>query len=1367
MAMREGSPRSKRAIRVDLADFAWDPFALATLRHPSLPWYDQFATAVDVTAIPLSEVDRAAERSLLSLVGQFAAHQALLRFAALEDGGFSADEWAVIVRRGVDCRLVRLRAEPGPRGQEPPPAVALIEAFAQAIDAPRQPILQRSWARPESVYVDIDRRLRSDSAADLRWFRCAAWGSVASPGPAMLRSIFTERSGRLIYCDPMTIESLHRASLLHPHRPVLQLGGPETSPLRRHSALSDLEISFPGIMSLGESEVVEHIAQSLEKGPLTVIVRDFRSFDPSSRRVLHMLGSFDRIVWVVPEEMPAVPAQSESITLPATSYFVVAPTTTAMRRFEQEILESLPLGSRASFLQDLVVGAGYASFLHHGALPAIDEPLPSSALIEPRRSYLAALAVLGGRVPVDLARDILARINADLSVEELCEPGIGGVEHGEMVLSPSIRRLLATAIPPEVRKEFALSAAERAAADGKWLTAASLLVEAQEPQLALLELERSSEWSAAEAAEVVALVNQLDEASLAASPKATFRVAQALIEAGRYDDAVRMSHVLKPEASSLVQALANRRTGDYASATKQLQELEAAARSFAAELLLAELQRLQQIDAEAALARAARLAEAAEQKVRLGYERAVQAIEASRPADEEWLSVVSSATPYLASRYQTYQAVEADEPDQACLHAAESVRLARTVVQQIDARLDHLFALFLRGRWQETRREALETLAVVEETQGDRAAGGILFTLAYLAADEGQWAGASQRIERLRTFYRATRDAKRLHEIALLEAHLALGRAEFAAARSLANSLLLESGISLQLREAAHLILDEIDWIEGTLTDVRTSGRSRCRELADRHWVNVSRRGGDCSSIEGQFSRSLAAWEHSTLEGALSDPPQPGSGSERLRLVRSLHALARRLSEPRLQSMALELCRELDISLPPIADPRAESYSSVEARIIRIAATREFPFQRDDFDGLLWRFATRNRLGQWTEIGSLAPLDGDELDGILAAPMARDWMECGERELLYIQDSARWAADSRDAVRQLFRTRSEHYRLKRAAEQDQIVRQVDPAAIAGMIGDSPQMKEVFALVARVARREVPVCVFGESGTGKELVASALHRSSSRRSKPFVAINCAALPENLIESELFGHARGAFTGADRERAGLIETSDGGTLFLDEIGEMPLTAQAKLLRFLQEGEFRRVGETAMRTADVRVVAATNRSLEQFVDAGCFRQDLYYRIRGVEIVLPPLRERAADIPPLSRHFLAREHERHRGGARRMSVEVEAVFRSYSWPGNVRELQNTIRAAHALAGDDPEIELEHLPARLQSVIVAPATNSYQQELVRFRRALIERSLRDSSGNQNQAAKRLGMSRQALAYQIRELGILVRDGDRPRRPSS
>jgi transcriptional regulator with PAS, ATPase and Fis domain len=371
-------------------------------------------------------------------------------------------------------------------------------------------------------------------------------------------------------------------------------------------------------------------------------------------------------------------------------------------------------------------------------------------------------------------------------------------------------------------------------------------------------------------------------------------------------------------------------------------------------------------------------------------------------------------------------------------------------------------------------------------------------------------------------------------------------------------------------------------------------------------------------------------------------------------------------------------------------------------------------------------------------------------------------MRCSDRELFFAEGSSSWPEESRDALAAIVRTRSENARLHRVIEQQDRADEPQTRAteVEGIVGDAPVMREVYDRILRVAPRDVVVLILGASGTGKELAARAIHRHSLRRSRTFTAINCAALPENLIESELFGHARGAFTGADRDRAGLIESADGGTLFLDEAGELPLAAQAKLLRFLQDGEFRRVGDASLRTADVRILSATNRQLEAAVENGTFREDLYYRLRGVEIALLPLRERGNDVLLLANHFLTLERGRHRAGPVALASEVEMLFRAYRWPGNVRELQNTIRAAHAMAGDEREITLEHLPERLRAAMpVRQPAGSYQDAVTRFRRELIEKSLLEAAGNQNRAAAILNISRQALAYQIRELGIMVRKG--------
>jgi len=248
----------------------------------------------------------------------------------------------------------------------------------------------------------------------------------------------------------------------------------------------------------------------------------------------------------------------------------------------------------------------------------------------------------------------------------------------------------------------------------------------------------------------------------------------------------------------------------------------------------------------------------------------------------------------------------------------------------------------------------------------------------------------------------------------------------------------------------------------------------------------------------------------------------------------------------------------------------------------------------------------------------------------------------------------------------------------------------------GMIGASPAMEEVFGVLQRIVRTDVPVLVLGESGTGKELVARALHEHGPRRKGPMVAVNCAAIPPTLLESELFGHVKGAFTGAHRSRKGYAETADGGTLFLDEIGEMPLELQAKLLRFLQEGEVRPVGGNTIRKVDVRVVAATNQDLLARVREKAFREDLYYRLAVISIQMPPLREREGDIPHLVHHILQNQAEEGLPAAR---IEEDALqaLEAYSWPGNIRQLQNELTRASAFARDHC-IRLEDLSPEVRA---------------------------------------------------------------------
>ncbi len=306
-----------------------------------------------------------------------------------------------------------------------------------------------------------------------------------------------------------------------------------------------------------------------------------------------------------------------------------------------------------------------------------------------------------------------------------------------------------------------------------------------------------------------------------------------------------------------------------------------------------------------------------------------------------------------------------------------------------------------------------------------------------------------------------------------------------------------------------------------------------------------------------------------------------------------------------------------------------------------------------------------------------------------------------------------------------------------------------PTIFSGMVARSPAMLSIFRLTEQLEESDATVLISGESGTGKEMVARAIHVNSQRRGGPFVAVNCGALPGDLLESELFGHVRGAFTGAVRDRVGRFELADKGTIFLDEVGELPLPLQVKLLRVLQERTFERVGESTSRTTAARVVAATNRNLQQAVADGDFRDDLYYRLRVVPIEIPPLRQRREDIEPLARHLLARINHRHHRDLRLSPDAVRALHR-YDWPGNVRELENALECAVAVTRGQTI-----LPANLPEEVGGggggpePAGDEPLDEKGRIRAALEANRWRRAA-----TAEALGISRATLWRKMRELGL-------------
>ncbi len=346
-----------------------------------------------------------------------------------------------------------------------------------------------------------------------------------------------------------------------------------------------------------------------------------------------------------------------------------------------------------------------------------------------------------------------------------------------------------------------------------------------------------------------------------------------------------------------------------------------------------------------------------------------------------------------------------------------------------------------------------------------------------------------------------------------------------------------------------------------------------------------------------------------------------------------------------------------------------------------------------------------------------------------------------------LRAAARRAAETVELRRETSRLKAELERLGSYGE---------------MIGHSHSMRRVFELVEKVSQTSVTVLVRGQSGTGKEMVAREIHRRSPRAARPFVVMNCAAMPETLVESELFGHERGAFTGAEARRVGKCEAADGGTLFLDEVGDMSPGTQAKVLRFLQESTFEPLGSTRPRRVDVRLISATNRDLEREIERETFRRDLYHRIKVVEIELPPLAEHPEDIPLLAEHFLDVFRTEYPGGPQRFSAEALHALQQHEWPGNVRELKHVVESALVTASG-PEILPEHLDlgsaAEETATAIAfdpdlPYAQAREQAVEQFERRYLGRKLREHDGNISATARALGLYRQTLQNKLKRLGL-------------
>ena len=451
---------------------------------------------------------------------------------------------------------------------------------------------------------------------------------------------------------------------------------------------------------------------------------------------------------------------------------------------------------------------------------------------------------------------------------------------------------------------------------------------------------------------------------------------------------------------------------------------------------------------------------------------------------------------------------------------------------------------------------------------------------------------------------------------------------------------------------------------------------------------------------------------------------------------------------------------------------KSARYVPVGTRVRGGADSETIPITRSVFKKVVAERAAVLAADAKRDVGETASIMGAQIESTIGVPL---WH--GDEEIIGVLQ-----VDNRDASG-VFRERDldilallsqsasqafAHARLVnrlRAAEESQrnenvyLKRREQGRRFDGIIGEAAGMKKLFEQLRKVVDTRVTVLVEGETGTGKELIASAVHYWSERRDALFIAQNCAAMPENLLESELFGHEKGSFTGATDDKKGLFELADGGTLFLDEVGEMPLNLQAKLLRVLQEGEIRPIGHNQTKRVDTRIVAATNRDLEKEVAEGRFREDLYYRLKVFPITVPPLRERREDIPLLAGHFLKKYANEFGRTVRGFSQQAMELLASYKWPGNVRELENEVQRLIIQMDDGGFVEPEHVSPRIRQVEnvidkVAPKKGTLKEMMEQVEKWILLEALKEHDNNKSQTARTLGITREGLHKKLKNFGL-------------